>query len=148
MAKAQEFNAVANDFLAALPFDVKAMEDNFRAAAAVNEKLSGVALDVAGKSNDIASKATKDTISALAKVGKAKAEPANYAKALTEFANFAADQAIKNSSAYAEIGRKAQEEAVELLFAAGKDASNEATAAIQKAANKATKVAKKAAAAK
>lgn len=128
MAKAQDFTAVFSDALAALPIDVKELEDNFRAAAVVNEKLSNVALDVADKSSNIASKSTKDTISALAKVGKAKAEPADYAKALTDFANFAADQATKNLTAFAEITRKAQTEAVELLVAAGKEASNGVTA--------------------
>ena len=66
---------------------------------------------------------------------------------VTDFANFAADQATKNLTAFAEITRKAQTEAVELLVAAGKEASNEAAAAVQKAANDATKAAKKAAAA-
>lgn len=62
---------------------------------------------------------------------------------MTDFANFAADQATKNLTAFAEITRKAQTEAVELLVAAGKEASNEAAAAVQKAANDATKAAKK-----
>ncbi|MFA3918802.1 phasin family protein [Ruegeria hyattellae] len=148
MAKAQDFTVVVNDALAALPFDVKAMEKNFRATAVVNEKLSNVALSVAGQWNDIVSHSTKDAISALATVGKAKADPADYAKALTEFANFATNQAVKNFSNYAEITLKAQSEAVELLVSAGKEASNEAAAAVHNAAAEATKVAKKAVAAK
>ena len=75
------------------------------------------------------------------------APPFTIIGGVTDFANFAADRATKNLTAFAEITRKAQTEAVELLVAAGKEASNEAAAAVQKAANDATKAAKKAAAA-
>lgn len=148
MAKAQDFTAVAKDAFAAFPLDTKAFDEAVKNAAVLNEKLSDVALGAAEQTNEVASKAAKDTIGALAKVGKAKAEPADYATALNTFANFAVDQAAKNFATYAEITRKAQAEAAELLYAAGKKASTEAAAAVQKAADEATKVAKKAAAAK
>ena len=136
MAQAQDFTAAVNEALGAFAVDPKALEAAFKSTAVLNEKLSGVALGAAETSNDIASKTTKDTLAALAKVGKAKAEPADYANALTTFANFAADQAAKNLASYAEVSRKAQAEALELLVAAGKDASAEAAVAVKKAAKK------------
>ena len=44
MAKAQDINTVMKDIMGAFPVDTKAMEDAFKNQAALNEKLSGVAL--------------------------------------------------------------------------------------------------------
>lgn len=144
-AQAKDSTAAVNEALAALPIDVKAIEEAFKATAAMNEKLAGVALGAAEKTNEIAFGTNKEAIAALLEVGKANVEPADYAKALTDFAQFTGEQVAKNFSFYAEIAREAQAEAVELMVAAGKDASNEAAAVLQKATNEATKVAKKAA---
>ena len=148
MAKAQDFNAVVKDAFAAFPVDTKAFDQALRATAELNEKLSNVALGAAEQTNDLASKAAKDTFGALAKVGKAKSEPADYATALNTFASFAADQATKGFASYAEIARKAQADAAELLFAAGKEASGDFVAAVQKVADQTVKTAEKAVAAK
>eukprot|EP00581_Thalassiosira_minuscula_P038719 CAMPEP_0184448808 /NCGR_PEP_ID=MMETSP0740-20130409/4647_1 /TAXON_ID=385413 /ORGANISM="Thalassiosira miniscula, Strain CCMP1093" /LENGTH=45 /DNA_ID= /DNA_START= /DNA_END= /DNA_ORIENTATION= len=45
MAKAQDFSTVMKDIMGAFPVDTKAMEDVFKNTAALNEKLSAVALD-------------------------------------------------------------------------------------------------------
>ena len=138
MAKAQDFNAVVNEAIAALPIDAELIEKNVRAAADVNEKLASVALVAADASTDVATKAAKNTIAALAKAGKAKGEAADYANAMTAFGNFAFEQASKDLSTYAEIARNAQMASFDLLVAASKTASTEAT----KVAKKAVKAAK------
>ncbi|CUI01842.1 phasin, PhaP [Leisingera aquaemixtae] len=146
MAKTQDFTAMMKDFMGAFPVDTKAMEDVFKNTAALNEKLSAVALDAAGKSAEISSKWTKETIAKLSDVSKVKAEPADYAKAATDFASASAEVAAENMAAFAEVAKKVQMDTVELMMAAGKDMSEEATAAMKKATDEVTTAAKKASA--
>ncbi|MGX9350757.1 phasin, PhaP [Shimia sp. W99] len=148
MAKAQDMNTILKDMMGAFPVDTSALEDAFKNTASLNEKLSGVALEAAEKSSEISSKWTKDTLAKLAEMSKAKAEPADYAKAMTDFASAQAEVAAENMAAFAEVAKKVQTETVELLMAAGKDATEEATAAVKKATDDVTAAAKKATAAK
>lgn len=144
MAKAQDMNAMLKDMMGAFPVDTSAMEDAFKNTAALNEKLTGVALEAAEKSAEISNKWTKDALAKLGEVSKAQAEPADYAKAVTDFASASAEVAAENMAAFAEIAKKVQTETVELLMAAGKDATEEAQAAVKKATDEMTAAAKKA----
>jgi hypothetical protein len=134
--------------MGAFPVDTAAMEDAFKNTAALNEKLSGVALEAAEKSAEISNKWAKDTLNKLGEMSKAKTEPADYAKAATDFASASAEVAAENMAAFAEIAKKVQMDTVELLMAAGKDMTEEATAAVKKATEEVTTAAKKATAAK
>ena len=144
-AKTQDFTTMMKDMMGAFPVDTTALEDAFKTTATLNEKLSSVALDAAEKSTEISSKWTKDTLAKLADMSKAKTEPADYAKAMTDFASAQAEVAAENIAAFAEVAKKVQMDTVELMMAAGKDFSEEATAAVKKATEDATAVAKKAA---
>jgi hypothetical protein len=135
------------EMMGAFPVDTKAMEDAFKTTATMNEKLSAVALEAAEKSTELSATWTKDTLSKLADMSKAKAEPADYAKAITDFASGQAEVAAENMAAFAEIAKKVQMDTVELLMAAGKDFSEDATAAMKKATDEMTATAKKATAA-
>lgn len=146
MAKTQDFTSVMKDMMGAFPVDTKSMEDAFKTHATLNEKLSGVALNAAEKSAELSSKWTKETIAKLSEMSKAKAEPADYAKAMTDFASASAEVAAENMAAFAEIAKKVQSETVELLMAAGKDITEDATAAVKKATTDVSAAAKKAAA--
>ncbi|MCI5094745.1 MAG: phasin family protein [Rhodobacteraceae bacterium] len=148
MTKTQDFTAIMKDMMGAFPVDTAAMEDAFKNTAALNEKLSGVALEAAEKSAEISSKWAKDTLNKLGEMSKAKTEPADYAKAATDFASASAEVAAENMAAFAEIAKKVQMDTVELLMAAGKDMTEEATAAVKKATEEVTTAAKKATAAK
>ena len=144
MAKTQDMTAMFKDVLGAFPVDTTAMEGSFKTAATLNEKLSGVALDAAEKSADISSKWTKETLSKLADMSKAKAEPADYAKAMTDFASATAETAAEHMAAFAEIAKKVQMDTVELMMAAGKDMQEDATKAVKKATDDVQAAAKKA----
>ena len=106
-----------------------------------------VALEAAEKSAEISSKWTKDTLAKMSDMSKAKTEPADYAKSMTDFASAQAEVAAENMAAFAEIAKKVQMDTVELMMAAGKDMSEDATAAVKKATADATSAAKKATAA-
>jgi len=146
MAKTQDMTAMMKDMMGAFPVDTAAFEGAFKTTATLNEKLSGVALTAAEKSTEVSTKWTKDTLAKLADMSKAKAEPADYAKAMTDFASASAEVAAENIAAFAEIAKKVQMDTVELMMAAGKDISDDATAAVKKASNEVTAAAKKAAA--
>lgn len=148
MAKTQDFTAVMKDMMGAMPIDTSAMEDAFKNTAALNEKLSAVALEAAEKSSEISSKWTKETLAKLSDMSKAKTDPADYAKAMTDFASASAEVAAENMAAFAEIAKKVQMDTVELMMATGKEITEDATAAVQKATNDVTAAAKKATKAK
>lgn len=146
MAKAQDFSAIMKDMMGAFPVDTKAMEDAFKTTATLNEKLAAVSVEAANKSAELSAAWTKDTLAKVAEFSKAKAEPADYAKAMTDFASASAEVAAENVASFAEIAKKVQMETVELMMAAGKDATEEASAAVKKATTEATAAVKKVAA--
>ena len=144
MAKAQDMNTMMKDMMGAFPVDTKAMEDAYKNQAALNEKLSGVALSAAEKSAEISSKWTKETLAKMSEMSKAKSDPADYAKALTDFTSANAEVAAENMAAFAEIAKKVQMETAELMMSAGKDLQEDAAKAVKKATDDMSSVAKKA----
>lgn len=146
MANTPDFTTMMKDMMGAFPVDTKVMEDSMKSVATLNEKLATVALGAAEKSSEITSKWTKDTIAKIQSMTKVQAEPADYAKAMTDFASTAAEAAAEHMAAFAEVAKKLQMDTVELLMAAGKDVAEEATAAVQKATKDATDAVKKTAA--
>lgn len=148
MTKTPDLTAVFKDVMGAFPVDASAFEDAFKTSATLNEKLSAVALTAAEKSTDISSKWAQDTFAKLAEMSKAKKEPADYAKAMTDFASAFSETAAEHMAAFAEVAKKAQMDTVELMMAAGKDLSEDAQAAVKKATTEVSAAAKKATTAK
>ncbi|MBU2962655.1 phasin family protein [Citreicella sp. C3M06] len=143
-AKTQDFTAMMKDMMGSFPVDTKAMDEAFKTTATLNEKLSAVALEAAEKSTELSAKWTKDTLTKLSDMTKFKSEPADYAKAMTDFASAQAETAAENMAAFAEIAKKVQMDTVELMMAAGKDFTEDASAAMKKATDDMTAAAKKA----
>ncbi|MEP5729140.1 MAG: phasin, PhaP [Sulfitobacter sp.] len=144
MTKTPDMTAMFKDVMGSFPVDTSALEGAFKTTASLNEKLSGVALTAVEQSAEISSKWTKETVAKIADLSKAKAEPADYAKAMTDFASAYAESASEHMAAFAEVAKKVQMETVELMMAAGKDVQEETTAAVKKAAADTTAAAKKA----
>ena len=144
MAKTQDFTAMFKDVMGAFPVDTKAMEDAFKTQSALTEKMSAVAIDAAQKSTALSAKWTNDTLTKLSTVSAAKAEPADYAKSMTDFASAAAEAAAEHMAAFAEIAKKVQTETLELMLTAGKSMTEDMTAAAQKATADVTAAAQKA----
>lgn len=136
MAKTQDFSTLFQDMMGAFPVDTKAFDDAFKSTASLSEKMSKVALQAAEKSTEVASVWTKDTLSKVSQVSSIKSEPADYTKAMTDFASAQAEAAAEHMAAFAEIAKKVQMETVELMLSAGKDLSEDATAAVKKATAK------------
>ncbi len=143
MAK-NDYTKVMQDMMASFPVDTKSMQDAFKTQAALSEKMSKVMIDAAEKSTEVSTKWTKATLAKLGEVSTVKDEPAEYTKAMTDFASVSAEMASEHMSVFAEIAKRVQMDTVELMMAAGKDMSAEATAAMQKATSEVTAAAKKA----
>ncbi len=139
-----DYSKMMQDMMAAFPMDPSTMQDAFKTQAALGEKMSKVFLDAAGKSNEISAKWTKDTLSKMGEMTKVKDEPTDYTKAMTDYASAQAEMTAEMVGAYAEVAKKVQMESVELMLAAGKDFSEDASAAVKKATTDVTSAAKKA----
>ena len=145
-SNSNDFTAVFKDMMGSFPVDTKAMEEAFKSQTTLAEKMSAVALDAANKSTELSAKWTKEQLTKVQSVSTAKTEPADYAKAMTDFASASAETAAEQMAAFAEIAKKLQSQTMELVMAAGKDMSEDVTAAAKKATTEATAAVKKAAA--
>jgi len=145
MTNTKDFSEMMKNMMSGgFPVDMTAMEEAFKTSAALNEKLSSVALEAASKSAEVSNKWAKDTLSKLNQMSRAKAEPADYTKSFSDFASATAEAAAENMAAFAEVAKKVQMDTVELLMAAGKDITEDASAAMKKATDGVTAAAKKA----
>jgi len=145
MAKTQDYSKAMQDIMGAFPVDMSAFQNAFKSQAAFGEKLSKVALEAADKTAEISSAMTKETLAKVGVVSKVKEDPADYTKAITDFASAQAEMVTEQMAAFAEVAKKVQMETVELMLAAGKDMSDDASAVVKKATDEVTKAAKKAA---
>ena len=143
-----DYTKMMQDMMSAFPMDATAMQDAFKTQAALGEKMSKVVLEAADKSNEISAKWMKDSLSKMGEITKVKDEPTDYTKAMTDFASAQAEMTAEMMAAYAEVAKKVQMETVELMLAAGKDFSEDASAAVKKATTDVEASARNAAAAK
>ena len=145
MAKAtQDYTKTMKEMLGAFPVDTSVMSEAFKAQASFADQMSKVVLEAAEKSTEISTGWTKSTIGKLGVVTNAKSEPTDYTKAMTDFASTQAEMSAESMAAFAEVAKKVQMETVELMLAAGKDMSEDATKAVKKATDELTAAAKKA----
>ncbi len=145
MTKTPDVTAMFKDAMAAFPIDGSAAEGTFKSTAELNEKISTVALGAVEKSTSISEQWTQETLKGLSDVAKAKSSPADYMQAMTDFAANYSKAATEHMTAFAEIGKKAQSDTLELMTAAGKNFGEEAKAAAKTASKDATSAAKSAA---
>ena len=134
-----------NDFTKTFAVDPKTFEDGFKTWASFGERMSGITLDAAAKSNEIATKSAQETFANLRDVTVVRDEPAAYGQAFAEFAQKQTELAMRTAEAFGGIARTAQESAGELMSQAGEQATGSATANANRATRKTASAAKKAA---
>ena len=134
MNKQLDMTGLMQDFFAALPVDVHAFQDVSKNSVVLGEKLTSVALNAAEKSAEISNNWTKQTLAKLNDLSKNPVDHVDYSKSLTDFASAQAEVAAENIAAYAEVAKKVQMDTVEVMMAAGKELSEEASAAFKTAA--------------
>ena len=144
MANTPDFTKAWQDMLGKLPVDNSAMGDTFKNQTALGEKMSRVALQAAERSTEISAQWARDAISRLGELSSAKDQPADYAKAMSDFATAASDIAQQHMAAYAEVAKKVQMDTVDLLLNAGKEAQADAQRMAQTATTNIQNVARQA----
>lgn len=144
MTNPEDFTKMMKDMMGSFPVDMSSIQDTFKNSASFGEKMSKVALEAADKSAEISTKWTKETIAKAEGLTKVKEEPTDYTTALTDFASAQAETISEKMAAFAEVAKKVQMETIELMLAAGKDLSEDASAVVKKATADVTAAAKKA----
>ena len=139
-----DYTKMMQDMMAAFPTDMSAYQDTFKSYASFGERMSKVAIEAAEKSTEISAKWTKDTLARMNDAAIVRDEPADYGKAMTDFASGQADLTAETMAAFAEVAKNVQMETVELMLSAGKDMSEDFTSAAKRATSDATSAAKKA----
>ncbi|MEM1078540.1 MAG: phasin, PhaP [Pseudomonadota bacterium] len=134
MVKNDDFTKYITDMLSAYKMDNSAMTGAFKNSAELADKMSQVALEAAERANEVSAQWAKDTLSKMGDVTTSKADPADYTKAMSEFAAAQAEMSAEMMSAYAEIAKKVQMETVELMMGATKDMQEEIASAVSKPA--------------
>ena len=140
MTNTNDMQKMFADMLGAFPVDTSAMKDAWKTQAALAEKLSRVALHAAETSTEISAGWTKRTIAKMNDVASVKDEPADYGKAMTDFASATAEMTAETMAQFAEVAKKVQMETVELMLAAGRETATDVTEAAKPAVKKAAVV--------
>jgi biotin synthase-like enzyme len=144
MANTPDYTQMMKDMMGNFPVDTSSVENLAKSQAALAEKMSAVAIEAAQKSTDLSAKWMQDTLTKLSGMTAAKAEPADYAKSVTDFMTQSAETAAEHMAAFADIAKRVQTETLELLMAAGKDMTEDMTNAARKAGSDFTAAAQKA----
>ena len=80
MTNLNDMTGFFKDMMGAFPVDTKSFEEAMKGTTALNEKFASVAVEAAEKSAEISNKWTKETLSRLSTISKAKTDPADYVK--------------------------------------------------------------------
>ena len=144
--KTPDFTKTLQDIMTNFPVDTSSMQDALKSQTALNERLARVALGAAERSTEISAQWAKDTIARVGELTTSKEEPADYAKAVTDFASASAELAAEHMAAFAEVAKKVQMDTVDLMLTAGKDIAADAQKVAEKAGRDTQAAVKKASA--
>ncbi|WGI22782.1 phasin, PhaP [Amylibacter sp. IMCC11727] len=132
-----DFAKATEEFFGAFKMDTKMFDDAAKNAAEFNVKLGKIALEAAKKNAELTNAWTAEALKSVEAANKIQKDPSAYATVASDFASAQAQAMPEKLSAYAEVAKAAQLEAVELFVAAGKDVQAEVVAATKDVAAKA-----------
>ena len=113
----QDFEAMLRNAMDAFPVKGDAFEAGFKRSAELNEKLTQIAVDAAGRSTELSSEWTKDTLARVTDLTRAKQDPADYAQSFADFGAKQAEATMERMTAFAEIAKATQMATIEALDA-------------------------------
>lgn len=131
-----DFAKATEEFFGAFKMDTKMFDDASKNAAEFNAKIGKIALEAAKKNAELANTWTAETLKSVEAANKVQKDPAAYGTVASDFASAQAQALPEKLSAFVEVAKAAQLEAVELFVAAGKDAQAEVVAATKDVASK------------
>lgn len=139
MINPTDYTKSFQDVLSNMPVDTSSVREAFKTQAALGERMSRVALQAAERSTEISSRWAKDTIARMGELATSREQPADYAKAMSDFATAAAEMAAEHMAAYAEVAKKVQMDTVDLMLTAGKDLAEDAQTTAKSVADNVTR---------
>ena len=132
-----DFAKATEKFYSAFNMDTKMFDGAAKNIAEFNVKFSKIALAAAKKNADLTASWTAETLKSVETANIVQKDSSDYAAVVSDFASAQAHALPEKLSAYAEIAKAAQLQAVELLVAAGKDVQKEVEASTKNVAAKA-----------
>lgn len=144
MAKTPDFAKTMQDMMSNFPIDTTSMQEAMKSHSLLGERLTRVALAAAERSTEISARWAKDSIARMGELAAVREEPAEYTKAMSDFASASAEMAAEHMAAYAEVAKKVQMDTVDLMLTAGKDIASDAQKVAEKATRETQAAAKKA----
>ena len=126
-------------------FDPRGYQDIFRTWAQMNERVTGLMVDAAEKTTEIAHGTTQEALSNVREVTQVRDEPADYGQAYSDFVQKQGELFMRTARSYAEVTQSSASQASELASEAGQEIGDKVAANAQGAADKASSAAKKAA---
>lgn len=132
-----DFAKATEEFFGAFKMDTKMFDDAAKNVAEFNVKFGKIALEAAKKNAELTNAWTAETLKTVETANKVQKDPSAYATVASDFASAQAQAMPEKLSAYAEVAKAAQLEAVELFVAAGKEVQTEVAAATKDVAAKA-----------
>ena len=84
-------------------FDPRGYQDVFRTWAQMNERVTGLMVDAAEKTTEIAHGTTQEALSNVREVTQVRDEPADYGQAYSDFVQKQGDLFMRTARSYAEV---------------------------------------------
>lgn len=142
MAKQNEKSA-ANDIQNL--FDPQGYQDVFKTWASMNERMASIAVEAGTRATEIASETTREALSNMRDLTKARDEVSGYGSAYADFVKKQAELFTRAAHSYSTETQKVGTETVDLASRAGEEISDKMTTAAEGAAQTVNPAAKKAA---
>ncbi len=128
MNTAQDFTKFFGQLPTGLQLDGNAATDALKVWATFGERLSGITLEAATRSNEIATASAKETFDRLGDVTKVREEPAEYAQAAAGYVQGQFALSRRTAEALAGVMQKAKADTVEFVGTAGERAAEQGAA--------------------
>ncbi len=140
----QNFENMFRDAMDALPMNSESFEDGFKRTAEFNERLTGIAVDAAGRGTELTSDYTKKTLGRVGELTRAKDQPADYAQSFADFGRGQTEATVEVMNSFAEVFKATQAATIEAMTNFGKSAQDKAASSAKKSASNAKSAAQNA----
>ena len=126
-------------------FDPRAYQNLFKTVAEMNERFTGVMVEAGQRTTEITGETTREALSNLRDFSQVREEPADYAKAYSDFLQRQMELVSRTAQSFADLSQKTGTAATEMASDAGSKIADVASENAERATDKATSAAKKAA---
>ena len=128
MNTAQDFTKLFGQIPAGFQLDGSAATDAMKTWATFGERFSGIAIEAATRSTEIATASATETFGRLGDVTRVRDEPSEYPQAAAGYFQAQFELSRRTAEAFGAVMQKAQADTVELVGTTGERATEQAAA--------------------